>query len=90
MTELIVVETTVESRQDAEKIASELVEKRLAACVQIIGPITSIYRWKGQIEKATESAEKSNQLPLRRVLEELQAEQREETDALTRLDAAPQ
>ena len=46
--------TTTEKKEDAEKIAMTLVEKRLAACVQIAGPITSIYRWKGKIERAQE------------------------------------
>jgi len=46
--------TTTEKKEDAEKIAMTLVEKRLAACVQIAGPITSLYRWKGNIEIAQE------------------------------------
>ena len=50
----IQVTTTTEKREDAERIACSLVEARLAACVQIVGPITSIYRWKGKIETARE------------------------------------
>ncbi len=50
----IQVTTTTEKREDAERIARTLVEARLAACVQIVGPITSIYRWKGKIETAGE------------------------------------
>ena len=46
--------TTTDNKEDAEKIATRLVEKKLAACVQIVGPITSFYRWKGNIEKAQE------------------------------------
>jgi periplasmic divalent cation tolerance protein len=46
--------TTVEKRSDAEKMAEHLLERRLAACVQIMGPISSHYRWKGKIEKAEE------------------------------------
>ena len=46
--------TTTESRKDAEKIAEFLVEKRLAACVQIFGPIASVYWWEGRTEKANE------------------------------------
>ncbi len=38
----------------AESIARSLVEKRLAACVQIVDPIRSIYRWQGKIEEETE------------------------------------
>ncbi len=48
------VQTTVENREDADRIARALVERRLAACVQISGPITSTYRWKGKIDTAEE------------------------------------
>ena len=54
MTDYIQVVTTTEHREDAERIARTLVEQRLAACVQVTGPITSIYRWHGQIETAAE------------------------------------
>jgi len=54
MEEYIQVVTAVEKKKDAEKIANILVEKRLAACVQIVGPIKSTYWWKGKIEKAEE------------------------------------
>jgi periplasmic divalent cation tolerance protein len=54
MTEHIQVITTTENRADAEKIAEVLVEKKLAGCVQIIGPISSVYWWEGKIEKADE------------------------------------
>jgi periplasmic divalent cation tolerance protein len=50
----IQVTTTTGKREEAEQIARTLVEARLAACVQIVGPITSIYRWKGKIETAGE------------------------------------
>ena len=50
----IQVITTVETRDDAERIALHLTKKRLAACVQILGPITSIYWWKNKIEKSNE------------------------------------
>jgi periplasmic divalent cation tolerance protein len=50
----IQITTTTEKREDAERIARTLVEARLAACVQIVGPITSIYRWKEKIETAGE------------------------------------
>ena len=50
----IQVVTTTEKRQDAEKIARFLVDEKLAACVQIVGPITSIYRWHGHVETAEE------------------------------------
>ncbi len=54
MTQFIQVITTTSSREDAFRIAHMLLERRLAGCVQIVGPITSIYRWQGQIEQAEE------------------------------------
>jgi periplasmic divalent cation tolerance protein len=54
MTDYIQVSTTTASRDDALRIAQVLVEKRLAGCVQIIGPITSVYRWQGRIEQTEE------------------------------------
>ncbi|MBN1615210.1 MAG: divalent-cation tolerance protein CutA [Deltaproteobacteria bacterium] len=54
MDSFIQITTTTEKREDAERIARSLVEARLAACVQIAGPITSIYRWRGQIKQAGE------------------------------------
>lgn len=46
--------TTVGDLQDAERIASRIVARRLAACVQIVGPVSSVYRWKGAVETANE------------------------------------
>jgi len=54
MNEHIQVITTTENKADAEKIAEVLVEKKLAGCVQIIGPISSVYWWEGKMEKANE------------------------------------
>jgi len=54
MTEYIQVLTTVELKSDAEKIAKNLVEKRLAACVQILGPLTSYFHWQGKLDTASE------------------------------------
>jgi len=54
MTEFLQVTTTVGTRQDAERIAGELVDRRLAGCVQISGPIHSTYRWQGAVETAEE------------------------------------
>ena len=48
------VRTTTRTREDADRIAALLVESRLAACVQVTGPITSTYRWQGKIETAEE------------------------------------
>ena len=54
MPDYIQVVTTVEHRADAERIARTLVEQRLAACVQVVGPVSSTYRWQGNIETAQE------------------------------------
>ena len=54
MTDMIQVTTTTETEADAQAIAGALVTARLAACVQVLGPITSTYRWQGQIEIAQE------------------------------------
>lgn len=54
MTGYIAVETTTATREDAEKIARALVERRLAACAQVSGPIASTYWWQGAFETAQE------------------------------------
>jgi periplasmic divalent cation tolerance protein len=53
-TEYVQVLTTVESEEEAKRIASELLDRRLAACVQVVGPILSRYRWQGKVEQARE------------------------------------
>jgi len=42
--------------EEAERIGRTVVEERLAACVNVLGPIRSIYRWKGAVETADEVA----------------------------------
>ena len=54
MAEYIQLFTTTEKKIDAETISKEIVEKRLAACVQVVGPIKSTYWWKEDIEQAEE------------------------------------
>ena len=49
-----VVLTTCGSKEEAGKIARALVERRLAACVNIVPGIESVYRWQGKVESATE------------------------------------
>lgn len=53
-TEFVQIVMTTDQKDQAEAIARALVERRLAACVQIVGPIVSIYRWQGAIETAQE------------------------------------
>jgi periplasmic divalent cation tolerance protein len=54
MTDHIQVLTTTSSREEAERIARTLVKARLAACAQVLGPLTSTYRWQGAIETSRE------------------------------------
>ncbi|MCS6903631.1 MAG: divalent-cation tolerance protein CutA [Candidatus Bipolaricaulota bacterium] len=54
MGEYVQVITTTASQEEAERIARALLEKRLAACVQIVGPIESLYWWQGKIEQSQE------------------------------------
>jgi periplasmic divalent cation tolerance protein len=46
--------TAVDSREQAQRLARIVVEARLAACAQVIGPITSTYWWQGRMETAEE------------------------------------
>jgi len=52
--EILQVSTTVGSRDEAVALARDLVERRLAACVQVVGPVESSFRWKGSTEAAQE------------------------------------
>ena len=54
MNNYIQVITTISDKPGAEKIANALIEKKLAACVQMLGPVKSIYRWKEKVETAKE------------------------------------
>ena len=54
MSEPLVVLTTVARVEDAEYIAREMVERRLAACVNILPPVTSVYRWQGEVTREAE------------------------------------
>ena len=55
MTDKIVLFTTCGSPEEAERLARMVVERRLAACVNILPPVRSIYRWRGNIEESAES-----------------------------------
>jgi periplasmic divalent cation tolerance protein len=54
MTDKLLVLTTAGSEIEAQKIAGALVERRLAACVNIIPRIQSVYRWEGRVEQTVE------------------------------------
>ncbi len=51
---VVEIRTTLSGRDRAEECARRLIAERLAACVQIDGPVTSIYRWQGAVETAEE------------------------------------
>jgi periplasmic divalent cation tolerance protein len=48
------VTTTLPDKAAAERIARVLVEERLVACAQVLGPVSSTYRWQGAVEQTTE------------------------------------
>src|ERR1700740_1360426 len=54
MTDKRIVLTTAGSEDEAGKIARQLVERELAACVNIVPRVESIYRWQGKVESAAE------------------------------------
>ena len=54
MSQACIVLTTAGSQEEAHKIAQSLVEKQLAACVNIVPHIESVYRWQGKVETANE------------------------------------
>jgi periplasmic divalent cation tolerance protein len=51
---ILLIRITCPSRRVAEEIADAAVERRLAACANLEGPVTSTYRWKGVVEHAFE------------------------------------
>jgi periplasmic divalent cation tolerance protein len=54
VTDKVVVLTTAAGRDEGKRIARHLVDTRLAACVNILQPIESVYRWQGQIAEEEE------------------------------------
>jgi len=56
MTGIVTVYATFASDGEARLIARTLVEERLAACANLLGPCHSIYRWQGEIEESEETA----------------------------------
>ncbi len=54
MSNAVVVLSTCANRKEAQKIARAAIEDRLAACVQLLPPIHSIYRWQGAVEQSRE------------------------------------
>lgn len=56
MSGIVTVYATFADAAEADRIARILVEERLAACANILGPCRSIYRWQGAVEQADEVA----------------------------------
>ena len=54
MTNKLIILTTTGSEDESRKIAEALVERRLAACVNIVSQVHSVYRWRGEVEQADE------------------------------------
>ena len=54
MEPIITIATTSDSKGELEKMGRHLLQERLVACVQIVGPIKSLYWWKGSLEEADE------------------------------------
>jgi periplasmic divalent cation tolerance protein len=54
MADLLQVCTTLPSREEADAMARQLVQQRLAACVQLLGPLESTYHWQGKLEHSQE------------------------------------
>ena len=54
MSERVVALSTVGTAEDAERIARALVERRLAACVNVVPKVVSVYRWKGEVSRDEE------------------------------------
>jgi periplasmic divalent cation tolerance protein len=50
----IIVSSTTDSEEAARALAASVIEAHLGACAQIVGPITSVYRWEGKVETSAE------------------------------------
>ena len=55
MDEMVILYTTWPDADTAERAAQEVVGAGLAACANILSPMTSVYRWKGKVERASEA-----------------------------------
>lgn len=54
MTDLVVILTTMPDNAGTDELAKTLVDERLAACVNVLAPMTSFYRWRGTVERDAE------------------------------------
>jgi len=93
MTDKRVVLTTCGSLEEARKIARAFIERRLAACVNIVPQVESVYRWQGKVETATEwllviKTTADRFVPLRDVLQELHSYETPECIAIEITDGS--
>lgn len=94
MTDKIVVFSTCASADEAERLARRLVEERLAACVNVVSPVRSFYRWQGVVENAAEfllviKSSRALFEPLRAVLEAAHSYELPEVIALPVVEGSP-
>jgi periplasmic divalent cation tolerance protein len=94
MTDKIVVLSTCASEEEAGRIAGILVERRLAACVNVLPNMRSVYRWNGKIETAAEclliiKSSRAHFEALRAALEGAHSYELPEALALTVVDGSP-
>jgi periplasmic divalent cation tolerance protein len=94
VTDKIVVLVTAGNLREGRKIARRLVETRLAACVNVLSALESIYRWEGKIEKQSEvllvaKTTRALFVPLRHEVLKLHSYTNPEIICLPILDAAP-
>lgn len=94
MTEKIVVISTCGSEEEAVRIAHRLVEERVAACVNLIPRIHSVYRWQGKVEDSVEwmlvvKTSRHRFAALRTVLEAAHSYELPEVLALPIVDGSP-
>jgi len=54
MNKCVQITVAVKNKREAEKISVMLIRNKLAACVQVLGPVKSVYTWKGKIKKTKE------------------------------------
>jgi len=94
MTDKIVVLSTCADEEQARTLARALVERRLAACATVVPGVTSIYRWKGEIESSAECLlviKSTRELfgPLQAAIASLHSYEVPEVLALSVVDGAP-
>ena len=94
MTDKIVVFSTCASADEAERLARRLVDERLAACINVISPVRSFYRWKGVVEDSVEwvlmiKTSRSLFESLRAVLESAHSYEVPELVAIPIVDGSP-